>query len=472
MKNNKVNISFDRGTLVLDIPPSLSSRPVFNSHFMIFDKRIKKLRCDAIHYRYITEQLEIENIAYESSVAKWCVVNWNNIQIPVLRKEQIQAVNTWMKTKKGVIVMPTGSGKTIIALSIMNKLSISTLIVAPVRDLMYQWQRKISEILGYDAGIIGDNIFDIRPVSCTTYHSAYIHMDKLGDKFGLIIFDECHHLPGLSRRESALMSPAPFRLGLTATPERSDDLQNDLPQLIGPTVFDISITELAGNVLADYDIFRIPVALNDDEQFAYNKASLVIRNHMLNKIQELKDKGLKGKYSWMDLIKETGKDPEARKAQQAFYFKKSIEDRAAEKFRVLEDLFRLHYGEPVLIFAGSNTMARDVSIRFLIPCLLSHSRKRERQDILKGFENGTYPAIVANQVLDEGVDIPVVKTAIVLGGESSSRQAKQRLGRILRKTGNKKGKLYEIVCNDTGEAIKSRKRRRSDAYKRTLNRKL
>ncbi len=469
---NKINISFVKGTLLIDIPAYISFNSLFNKIELIYDKRINQYRCDAIHYGYIINQLKKNNIEFESSVSKWCVINWGKINIPDLRDEQIEAVSSWLKTKKGVIIMPTGSGKTVVALAIMKALSVSTLIIAPVRDLMYQWQNRISEVLGYDSGIIGDNIFDIRPISCTTYHSAYIHMDKLGDKFGLIIFDECHHLPGLNRREAALMSPAPFRLGLTATPERSDELHKDFPYLIGPIVYDIPITELAGKVLADYDIFRIPVALNSDEQFAYNSAGLLIRNYMLNKIQELKDKGIEKKYTWIDLIKETGKDPEARKAQQAFYFKKSIEDRAEEKFRVLEDLFRLHLGEPILIFAGSNAMARDVSIRFLIPCLLSHSKKRERQDILKGFENGTYPAIIANQVLDEGVDIPIVKIAIVLGGESSSRQAKQRLGRILRKVGNKRGKLYEIVCTDTGEVKKSRKRRNSDAYKRTLHRKL
>ncbi len=469
---NKIIITFDKGTLLLDIPRLYSPQSIFKEIEYEYDTIMRKFRCNALHYSYIIDYLAKNKIDLESTVSKWNPVKLGKINLPNLRVEQLDAIANWLNTKKGVIIMPTGSGKTVVALSIMQKLSISTLIISPVRDLMYQWQRKISDGLGYDPGIIGDNIFNIQPISCTTYHSAYLHMDKIGDKFGLIIFDECHHLPGLNRRDSALMSPAPFRMGLTATPERSDDLHKDLPKLIGPTVYNISISELAGNVLADYDIFRIPVTLNSDEQFAYNSAGTLIKNYIFNKTQELKDIGEKGEYSWIDLIKDTTKDPEARKVQQAFYFKKSIEDRAAEKFRVLEDLFRLHFGEPIIIFAGSNAMARDVSIRFLIPCILSHSKKKERLDILRGFEDGTYPAIIANQVLDEGVDIPIVKIAIVLGGESSSRQAKQRLGRILRKVGNRKGKLYEIVCTDTSEVKKSRKRRDSDAYKRTLRCKL
>jgi superfamily II DNA or RNA helicase len=72
--------------------------------------------------------------------------------------------------------------------------------------------------------------------------------------------------------------------------------------------------------------------------------------------------------------------------------KQLLEDRAVEKLRLLEDLFRLHHGTPMIIFAGSNAMARDVSDRFLIPCLLSHSGKAERLDYLEGLRDGIYPA--------------------------------------------------------------------------------
>ena len=137
---------------------------------------------------------------------------------------------------------------------------------------------------------------------------------------------------------------------------------------------------------------------------------------------------------------------------------------STEKLRVLEDLFRLHAGERVLVFAASNPMALDVSRRFLVPTLLAHSRKAERRIVLEGFAAGSFPVLVANQVLDEGVDVPEAKVAVVIGGQASTRQAKQRLGRILRRSGNAKAVLYEIVCQDTNEEERSRKRRRSDAY--------
>ncbi len=84
----------------------------------------------------------------------------------------------------------------------------------------------------------------------------------------------------------------------------------------------------------------------------------------------------------------SGDNPLARTAQREFRMKQAIEDRAEEKLRVLEDLFRLHVGVPMLVFAGSNAMARAVSTRFLIPCLLSHCRKAERLDALDGLAAG------------------------------------------------------------------------------------
>jgi superfamily II DNA or RNA helicase len=176
-------------------------------------------------------------------------------------------------------------------------------------------------------------------------------------------------------------------------------------------------------------------------------------------------------FTWENLCAESVRSPESRRAMRAWHVKKSIEDRAEEKLRVIEDLFRLHAGEPCLIFAGSNAMARDVSLRFLIPCLLSHCGKKERLDVLRGLEERVYPALVANQVLDEGVDLPEVKVAIVIGGKASTRQAKQRLGRILRKSGNARAILYEIVCTDTNEELRSRARRANDAYDRVRHRK-
>jgi superfamily II DNA or RNA helicase len=463
-----VTLTFDRGTLLLKGPSYADLPNIAGASVWRWDDRVDAFRCDAIHYADMRQALNGEFGAYFCDyVAKPVDITWAKIALPKLRPEQSEALQAWIQTgRRGQVIMPTGTGKTEIALAAMAKTTTATLVVAPVRDLMYQWHRRILKAFGYDAGIVGDNLFDIKPVTVTTYDSAYIHMPKMGAGFGLLIFDEEHHLPGKCYREAAILSAATMRLGLTATPERSDGLHKDLDWLVGPVAYHMPFKQAKGSTLADFDIVRIPVALNEREQANYDQCSRIIQQFIASRRKDLPG------YTWQDLCRESGKEPQARQAQKAYYLKEAIESRASEKLRVLEDIFRLHKGEKILVFAGSNIMAIEVSKRFLAPTILSHTRKRERLAVLEGFEKGLFEVLVANRVLDEGVDVPEAKVAVVIGGQASTRQAKQRLGRILRRSGNARAVLYEVVCEDTKEVQRSRKRRKSDAYERTLYRRL
>ncbi len=394
-------------------------------------------------------------------------VLWPNVDLPPLRAEQLEALSAWTKAgRRGQVIMPTGTGKTEVALAAMAQTQTATLVVAPIRDLMYQWHRRILKGLGYDAGILVDNTFNLRPVTVTTYDSASIHMAQIGARFGLLVFDEEHHLPGPTYREAAIMSTAGMRLGLTATPERYDGRQTDLDWLVGPVVYAMPFQKARGSTLADFAVVRIPVHLAAEEQANYDQYSGQVRHFIVEKRRELPG------YSWHDLCADSGKDPAARLAMKAYHLKQVIEDRAAEKLRVLEDLFRLHHGQKTIVFAGSNAMAMEVSRRFLLPTILSHTRKKERLAVLDGFAKGEFPVMVANRVLDEGVDVPEAKIAVVIGGQASTRQAKQRLGRILRRSGRAVATLYEVVCQTADETERSRQRRRSDAYERTSHRRV
>lgn len=457
-----VSIEFSGGTLLLKgvSPERLSDW--FPDVTWVFDHRVGAFRCDAMEYSQVVRGLNQHAVIVHDGISAWREVHWKADSICELRPEQTEAVDAWMAAgQRGCVIMPTGTGKTEVALRLMQMTKVSTLVVAPVRDLMYQWHRRILKSLNYDAGIIGDNTYRVHPVSVTTYDSACIHMPTLGDRFGLIVFDECHHLPGQIRRDAARMSAATARLGLTATPERSDGRHSDLDQLIGPIVYELPISKVKGLTLADYDIVRIPVHLSDDEQRRYDLLAEEVSTYMYEQRKE------NPKFTWEDLCSSSAVSVESRKALKAYHTKRSIEDRAEEKLKTLEDLFRLHAHERCIVFAGSNAMARDVSLRFLIPCLLSHCGKKERLEILEGFAAGDYPAIVANQVLDEGVDVPAAKVAVVIGGMASSRQARQRLGRILRRSGSHSAILYEVVCAGTNDEQRSRQRRRHETFKGT-----
>jgi superfamily II DNA or RNA helicase len=461
-----IRLEFDRGTLLLTGVDPGHSCDIFGPAVWTWDSRVGAFRCDAIHFAAVRAALAGQfGRSLSDDVPQPAGVCWSKINLPKLRPHQTEALAAWSAGGcRGQIIMPTGTGKTEVALAAMARTKVASLIIAPVRDLMYQWHRRILAAFDYDAGLVGDGLSNVKPITVTTYDSAYIHMAEMGAGFGLLIFDEEHHLPGKCRREAAILSTAAMRLGLTATVERSDGLHGDLDQLIGPIAYSMPFKEAEGATLANFDLVRIPVALNEREQATYDQCSRLIRHFVASRRKEQPG------YTWKDLCKESGSDPQARNAQKAYYLKNSIESRAAEKLRVLEDIFRLHKGQQILVFTGSNVMAIEVSQRFLAPTILSHTRKRERLAVLDGFAKGRFPVLVANRVLDEGVDVPEAKVAVIIGGQGSTRQAKQRLGRVLRKTGSARATLYEVVCENTKEVLRSRKRRKSDAYERPVHR--
>jgi len=458
-----VRLTFEQGTLTLCGVSKELIEKVLEPSVWVFDPRSQSYRTDAYHYREVAECLtnQIAGVI-EDEVPDWKPISIFKQRLHRLRTDQNEAVDAWMRTRRGVVVMPTGTGKTEVALQIICRLGCSVLVVAPVRDLMYQWHERILNATGIDAGIIGDGVHRVSPISVTTYDSAAIHMARIGNRFEFIIFDECHHLPGPMRRDAALMCAAPNRLGLTATPQRGRgeiECNDAYDKLLGPRVYTQAIESARGKTLAAYDVVRIAVHLSDEERSRYIDLGKIVATYISDRRVDTPG------YDWKALCSDSAKHPEARRAMVAFHAKRSIEDRAAEKLRIIEDLFRLHAGEPVIVFCGSNAMARDISLRFLIPCLLSHCRKRERQEILSGLREGRYPAIVANRVLDEGVDLPEVNVAIVVGGGSGTRQALQRLGRVLRKNQYGRATFYEIVTSGTRDELRSRSRRRTDAFR-------
>ena len=93
------------------------------------------------------------------------------------------------------------------------------------------------------------------------------------------------------------------------------------------------------------------------------------------------------------------------------------------------------------------------------------SKARERVDILQRFHSGDYSVVVTSQVLNEGVDVPAANVGIILSGTGSVREHVQRLGRLLRKHGEKQAVLYEVVTRDTAEEITSDRRRQHHAYR-------
>jgi superfamily II DNA or RNA helicase len=456
--SDPLRIQFDAGTLVLSRGPDalLQSLPGCQ-----FDERTAAFRTEARHYRAIVESLRDQKIAFADEARDYqpleCKLSSTRTPFP----HQQEAVATWWNhIGRGVVVLPTGTGKTFVALLAIAHVGRPTLVITPTIPLMNQWYGEMLSAFGGPIGLIGGGYYDFQPLTVTTYDSAYIHLERWGNRFGLIVFDECHHLPSPSYQFAAIGSIAPYRLGLTATPERADGRESLYPELIGPIVYRREIKQLAGDFLAEYRVQRIDVELSPEEMDRYTTARTIYR-------QFVTDNGISmgSPAGWQRFLQMTCKLPDGRAAFQAYREQKRLSVAAPAKIELLDDLLHRHALDRVIIFTYDNASVYQIARRFLTPAITHQTKTRERQQILQRFHSGEYNVVVTSQVLNEGVDVPAANVGIILSGTGSVREHVQRLGRLLRKHADKQALLYEVVTRNTAEEYTSERRRQHHAYR-------
>jgi len=414
------------------------------------DPRVGKLRAMAYRYRDLKALLPqaIDEVL-------------NPLEPPRLEERvelkpfQEDALNSWMRARRGIIVLPTGAGKTYIALKAMELLEEPTLIVVPTLPLLKQWRDLLESIYGVEAGAVGGGKDEVRPITVITYDSAYLRAAELGNRFAFLVFDEVHHLAAEGYIEIAECSAAPYRMGLTATLEREDGRHVLLFPLVGGIVYRISPKELAGEHLAEFETVRIRVDLLDEERERYES---LVREYKL----ALREAGItmRSLEDFRKLIMRSGSNKAARRALLAWNEARKVAINSKAKLEVLQDLLESHRDDKVIIFTEYNEMAEEISRKFLIPLITHRTSQRERDRILAAFKIGSVTKIVTSKVLDEGVDVPDARVGIVLGGTGSRREFIQRLGRILRKREGKRAVLYEVISKGTSEVRISRRRRK------------
>lgn len=440
---------FQGGTLVLKEYPQTPPSPF---------RWIKaQWRCEAYHYPRLVGWLRENHI--RDTLPRWQHPKLTLHDERAPHDYQHRALQAWADHDHcGSIVLPTGAGKTFVAIHAILQVGCSTLVVAPTIDLLHQWYARLVNAFQVEIGVYYGGEKIIQPLTVTTYHSAGDLIAEHGNAFKLIIFDEVHHLPAPNWGEAALMAPSPYRLGLTATyPEEYEQTDGRwrVDELIGPIVYSQQIDSLVGQQLAEYRTERIRIDLTAEERQQYDNDFAIyaafFRSRDLQRTH--------GAAWLMELNRLSAFDVEARRAFLARQRLVNLLASAEGKFRALESLLREYAGEQSLIFAENKAVAYRISRRYLVPIITAETKAAERKLALDRFRDGTYRALVTCEVLNEGVDVPEAKIAIVLGGTSGAREYIQRLGRVLRKVENRKAALFEVIARKTIEERKAQARR-------------
>jgi superfamily II DNA or RNA helicase len=454
-------LSFFAGTLELRGVPE--DAPLAAVPALTWDPRTACWRAEGAAYRDVVRALVRAGAPYVDEARRYAELALTSADARVARPYQLEAIEAWKKAGgRGVVVLPTGAGKTHVAERAILEKQRSTLVVTPTLDLVRQWVGALERAFGASAGtigVVGGGEFTVGPLTVTTYDSAHLHMKDLGSRFGLLVFDECHHLPGPAYQHAAREAVAPFRLGLSATPERADGQHALLAALVGPEIYRRDVGELAGEYLAEYDWIPVEVPLSTMEEAEYRSARATYTAFL--RAQGIRMDGPRGFATF--LMRAAGSDV-GRDALRAYRRQRELALGARGKIAEVERILLEHADARVLVFTEDNAMAHQLSRALLLPVITHETKVRERAAILSGLADGTYLAVVTSKVLNEGVDVPAASVAIVVSGSGSVREHVQRLGRILRKHGDKRARLYELTTTGTGETFTSERRRAHAAY--------
>jgi superfamily II DNA or RNA helicase len=456
-KTAMIELTFSAGTLEL----RGTDGPLAALPSAIWDPRSGALRAEGMAYADAVRALVRGQIPYEDRARAYTELAHGLVVQREPRPYQAEAMAAWERARgRGVVVLPTGAGKTQVGLMAIDRKRRSTLVVAPTLDLVRQWYDLLRHSFGTDVGVIGGGEYRVLPLTVTTYDSAYLHMENLGARFGLIIFDECHHLPSESYAFAARQCIAPFRLGLSATPERSDGRENALNELVGTEVYRREIVHMSGEYLAAYETERIAVELSEDERAEYEAERAIY-------LTFARSRGVSfgSPDGFREFLMRASRGEEGRRALRAYRRQRELAFAAPMKLEYVAHLLHEHRKDRVILFTEDNATAYRISELLLVPAITHQTKVTERSEILGRLNDGRYNAVVTSKVLNEGVDVPSANVAIVVSGSGSVREHVQRLGRILRKHGDKRALLYELVTAKTSESFTSERRREHSAYR-------
>jgi superfamily II DNA or RNA helicase len=445
-----MRIRFDRGTLVVDgvarddSPSEIGNRT--------WDEELAAWRVPAESLSGLRGRLSDANVQFSDEVRIPKIESaWS---VPPLRWYQHAAIDAWRAAgDRGVLALPTGSGKTIAAIGAIESLGVATLVIVPTRVLLDQWARALAACWPHPIGRLGDGDHRVAPITVATYASAVGWVPRIGDRFGLVVIDEAHHVGAWCPTEILEMLVAPARLGLTATPPVGPPALA-LERHVGQVVYGLSIADLVGDSLADFEVSTISITLDETERASYRKH----RGQFAAAYAKFQQ-GSPGS-SWKEFVRAAQRTTGGRAALAAWRASRAVLAYPRGKRAALRDLLAHHPSERVLVFTGDNTTAYAIAREFLVMPVTCDIGRGERAAMIERFRNGDAPVLVSSQVLDEGFDVPDAEVAIVVGGTASERRHVQRIGRVLRPRPGKRARVYELAVQSTVEVEHVIRRRR------------
>ncbi len=346
-------------------------------------------------------------------------------ELPALRSYQREALDAWLREKRGIIVLPPGSGKTLIGIYAVRSLERNTLIVVPTIELLRQWLKELRKYFA-DVGVFYGGQKDIGKITVITYASLTRHSGLIY-YFDLVVFDEIHHLA--APKYSTILEKLNGKpvLGLTSTPEREDNRHLSLISRI-PVVYRRTFADLK-MWLSSIEVIPVKVKLTNDEARVLKKIESKI-GYVSSLLYGFEDE----EEDYREILKVL---------MNLSTIKRLFLSEAESKIAKAVELVQRMSDDRVLVFTESIKSCEEIAKRLRklgVNAQPYHSLHRVPLR-LWGID---YNVLVSVRCLDEGLNVPSCKCGILVSSSKSMRQLTQRLGRLLRPYQGRKAVLYTL----------------------------
>lgn len=352
------------------------------------------------------------------------------------RPYQQDALAAFLVGQTGIIEAPCGSGKTMIGLMAIAALPTTALVLVHTLDLAEQWLTRCRQNLAGKIcpSMIGDSSWDesgrvVIATIQTLVANPWEWRREWGRKFGLVILDEAHHCPAETFADVISSLPAQYRLGLTATPERSDGLTDLLHWHFGQVVYRVTNEHLAAaGVILLPEVRYIRTEWTPSKDFSDPE------------------------FSWVEMLSEMGRD-ERRNALILHEVKRLVVEQAR---RVLILSERVAHCEILAI------ALRESGIAALE--LHGQMKKAERSERLEKTRTGATRVLCATNLADEGLDIPGLDAVVLtMPVAKALGKLQQRIGRVMRCCAGKRLPVILDFVDNCGP-LRGLARRRAKLY--------
>ena len=396
-----------------------------------------------------------------------------------LRPWQSRALSRWEgNSRRGVVEAATGTGKTMVALGAVEKLrrqhghGLRVAVVVPTVALALQWRTELIGKLGMPDALIGemhgsatgerkwDAVGPIKPVLVAVINSAREKLPDVIDAWGrqgchtLLIVDECHR-SGSASNSKIYAERAKASLGLSATPERGDRGHELVYEGLGDVVFRYPLLDaLSDGTLADLTSvnFYVDLAGSEVAEWAALAEQLSDRmNRLFSQHPALRYMEYEQLFAKISLLARI-KDSSALAVVAVLAHRRKLLAECSGR-RAAEDGI-LHWlatsRKRAIVFHETIAAASDLHRRLRcagVQAALDHSQmtNSDRQESMRQFRAARARVLVAVRSLDEGLDVPDAEVAVIAAGSRGVRQRIQRLGRVLRREGEKSTALAVTI---------------------------